>query len=138
MAETRDSVRVDNASEAADNLNSVLTDLLDRCFPWKEFVIKSTDPPWMNNDIRRCSKSKRRAFRQEGRGPNYRRLEKEMNKLVKEAKSRFFEGVKAEVVEKGNNRGYYRAVKRFSTKDCPTPWNISSVKKELKKWHLTL
>ena len=125
LQETWDGVRLASATAAADALNGILQDMLDRCFPWNEFSVKSTDPPWMNNDIRRCSKRKRRKFREQGRGPEYRGLEMEI--LVKKAKMDFFENVKEEMFDKGNTRGYHKAVKRFTTKEAPSPWDVRTM-----------
>ena len=113
-----------SSSAAALALHQTLTRLLDQCFPWKEFTIKSTDPPWMNGDIRRCSKRKRRCFRLHGRGPEYRELEKQMDRLLKKAKGEFFENIKHELLENGDVRDYHKAVKRFSSKEAPVPWDL--------------
>ena len=122
--ETWDSMRQGDSTASAAALDELLVSFLDRCFPWKEFTVKSTDPPWMNNDIRRCAKKKRRAFRLEGRGPAYRRLQKEMDKLVKHAKGLFFEDLKKDLKAGGKTKGYHRTVKRFSTKEAPNPWDV--------------
>ena len=124
VAESWDRMRHDSPSIAAEELNKILTEMLDECFPWKEFYIKSTDPPWMNGDVRRCSKRKRRKFREQGRGPEYRVLQKLMDKLVAKAKSVFFAGVKEDMLIKGDIKGYHKAVKQFTTKDAPTRWDI--------------
>ena len=124
VMETWDMMRKEDPSASAAAFNGILVDLLDRCFPWKEFIVKSTDPPWMNNDIRRCAKKKHRAFQLEGRGPAYRRLQKEMNKLVAQAKGVFFEELKQDIKTGGKTKGYHRTVKRFSTKEAPRPWDV--------------
>ena len=122
--ENWDSVRRGSPSDGANELNSLLTAMLDECFPWGQFTVKSTDPPWINNDIRRCAKKKRRMFRLEGRGPNYRRLQKEMDLLQKKAKSDFLAGIKADILVHDNTSAYYKAVKTFSGKGVPTPWDV--------------
>ena len=78
----------------------------------------------MNRDIRRAAIRKRREFRLNGRSPRYRRLQKEMGKLVKKAKAEWFEQVKNEAILANNMQGYYRAVKHMSTKDAPEKFDI--------------
>ena len=123
--ETWDSVRLETPSRAAEALNELLVGYLDLCFPWKTFTIKSTDPPWITPEIKRCAKRKRRTFKLLGRGPEYRALEKEMATLTARAKGEFLEGVKEDILKEGKTSGgYHRAVKKFSTKESPVPWDI--------------
>ena len=78
----------------------------------------------MNPDIKRCAKRKRRTFKLEGRGPNYRKLQKEMDRLVGIAKRSFFDDVKKEVIEKKNTRNYHKTVKKFSCREAAPPWDV--------------
>ena len=120
--ETWDDLRKGTASEAADALIKLLVRYLDDCFPWKQFTVKSTDPPWMTPQVKRCAKRKRRTFELYGRGSEYRQLEKEMSKLTARARSDFLEGVKEDILQKRKtSKGYHRAVKRFTTKEATTP-----------------
>ena len=74
--ETWESMRRGSSSESAEALNELLVNYLDECFPWKQFTVKSTDPPWMNPEIKRCAKRKRRTFKLHGRGPRISRTGK--------------------------------------------------------------
>ena len=80
--------------------------------------VKSTDPPWMNNDVRRSANRKRREFILNGRSSRYRRLQKETGTLVRKAKKEFFKEVKEEALTSGNSSGWYRRLENYRQKMC--------------------
>ena len=48
-----------------------------------------------------------------------------MTKLTAKAKGEFLEGIKEDILKEGKTtKGYHRAVKRFTTKEAPVPWDM--------------
>ena len=116
-----------SSSGAADALAVKLKVMLDQCFPLRSFMLKSTDPPWMTPKIRKAIRRRKRLFKREGRSEAWRRLKKETEDLIKHAKQERLETIKQLIKETNDVKGYYRAIKNFSTKEEKLPWDVRSL-----------
>ena len=117
----------DNPSETVNRVNSVLLKIMDKHLQWRSFVIKSTDKKWMTPKIRRLIKIRKRVFKNEGRSKTWKRLKKEIQKLIKIAKSEHFDKIKKLAHEANNPSSYFRAMKKMSSEETTKQWDIRNL-----------
>ena len=89
----------------------ILDNYVQVCFPQKRHKIRPRDPPWINTDVRRKQRRKRRTYKKEGRSARYYSQRKEVDDLILRNKKQFVAKVKNKVKNGGDIAGYYHAVK---------------------------
>ena len=84
-------------NDGVSNVTQTILDTATRNIPNKLIVVRTRDPPWMTSFIRRKIRKRRRLHKKAkkyntpGLWANFRRIRNECVKLVKQAKSEFFE-----------------------------------------------
>ena len=61
----------------------VVEGLMDRCFPVKTVTRRKSDPPWVNEKIRRLCMKRRKIYDKEGRSKRWRKLRKLSSELYR-------------------------------------------------------
>lgn len=113
-----------DVNAAVKMMNDTLGEIYERNFPVKQIVVKSTDPPWVNNAVRKASERKRKYYRRKGKTPTWKKHEKRAEDVVYEAKKAFLGKVKKEFVETKNSAGFFKAMNKLKTKEPTKPWNV--------------
>ena len=112
-----------DANQAADEFNRTLQEYVQVCFPAKTITVRESDPPWLNRNVRRASRRKKRHYKRHGKTAAWNELDKLSEEAVKDAKVSFWHKVKKRVRESGNMRAYYAAVNMMKTKEAPRRWS---------------
>ena len=112
---------------AVDLMTGLLTGLYRDCFPEKTRTIKSSDQLWVTNRVRRMAAKKRRCYRKRGKSEHWKKIERETEAVVREAKLAFLDKSKRRVVEAKNSGSFFRAVNALKEKDPQPRWNIRSL-----------
>ena len=126
-----ETVRGANSTESAANLDIVLQEMYDDCFPVSQRTVRSCDPPWITKRIKRAIRNRRRTFIAQGRSELWKKKKLEVELLIKEAKERYFEGVKKKVLEGGSSKGYFTAAGLLGSKEAPIRWQIQKMYPDL-------
>lgn len=100
--------------ESATLMAERLDEYVSIAFPEKTRTYKSTDKPWITKEIKLLTRRKRREYARNRRSIRWRALEDETERLILQAKERFFGGVTRRLVESKNTREYFRAVAALS------------------------
>ena len=87
---------LDTSSNSAAQLNLMLMNIVDECFPEVWTSIKSTDSPWMDRRIKRKIRQRKRVYYKEGRSARWHRLKRETEEMIRKGKKKFFEKMKKE------------------------------------------
>ena len=118
-------------NEAVTMMDKVLGDMYERCFPVKSKTIKSSDAPWVNNRVKRCSNKKRKYFRKvkscRGRKERLKKIQQETDAAVFNAKKSYLHGVKKKMFETKNAGCFFRAMRLLRTKEAPVKWNVGDL-----------
>ena len=78
----------------------------------------------MTDEIRRLCRNKKRYYILHGRNMVWRRKNARVRKLIKQAKTKYFDKIKRRLTEDKNSRGYYRAARILSCHEMTKPWKI--------------
>ena len=118
-------IKRNDSSGTAQAFDCILSEFFEQSFPVKTRKFKSTDAPWFNQEARRAVKRKIRIYRLEGKSERYKRAQIDCDRIIGEAKKRFWNRVLEKTAVTRNSSEYYRAVHIFKTKEAHKPWNIS-------------
>ena len=72
-----------------DKLHEITKALNDVHFPLKKRRIRSTDDPWIDDQIKREIRRRKRRFDRQRRGPGWTKAKKRTDELIREAKKTF-------------------------------------------------
>ena len=117
-----DTISTGIPTNTAINLEGIMDEFTDYCFPVKVITIKSTDQPWMNNRIRRLIRRRKRILKREARSPRWRAMKKLVANRIRERRKEYMKNIEREVKEAGNSRAYFQAIKRLQKNDASERW----------------
>ena len=112
----------------AERLESVLSNLVNDCFPEKTHKIKSSDDPWITEEIRDLITTRRRVYKKEKRSAYWKRIKKESSDLIKKEKRCFFDKFKMKAQEENNPSLYYKAIRMLKDKERPAPFDVTKLR----------
>ena len=75
----------------------------------------------------RKERDKKRYYKKHGKTRVWRKKEKKVQQVILEAKRLYIERVKKRIIEEGNTKCYFQAVKILSSFEAPTKWKIQSM-----------
>ena len=109
----------------------ILAALLESCFQWKTTTRLSTDPPWMNNKIRRLIKKRRKVYDREGRSARWKALKKQSDKLYTSRAANYMDSQKKSMTASDASRNFFRNVKSYKSRENPPQFNVADLYPEL-------
>ena len=105
--------------------------LNDRCFPIRQHKYRSTDDPWIDDQVRKKIEQRKSAFEtEEGRGPNWKELKEESVKMIRVRKKKYYEKECEKLSAPGANRISYKALRNISDAERQPQWNIRQLRPE--------
>ena len=114
-------------SEMTEALHRTVTEISDRCLPWRDRKIRSTDDPWITDEIRRAIRQRQRRFAKYRRSHKWQEVKDHTNKLIKESKQNFYANAVEELKAKGGSNVPYRILKDLAVPDRPKAWSINQL-----------
>ena len=109
----------DSANDKAEAFQAILRGYVDEAFPVKTTTRRASDPPWVNHQIRKLTKKRRRVYDREGRSRKWKRLKKKSDELYRERARNYVEHQKEKLTGPEAARTFYKHVKAFSSKEKP-------------------
>ena len=103
---------------------STLDSLMDEHFPLKTTTRRKTDPPWVNEALRRLTKKRRRVYDREGRSKRWRALKRRASKLYRERAAFYMKTQKQKLTAPDACRAFYKNVKSYSSREKPPDFNV--------------
>ena len=101
---------------------------MNSLFPTKTTRRKSTDLPWINNDIRRKIVRRKAIFRDEGRSARWRRHKTITDRIIKDRRERYFGNQKMHILAKDAARVFFKNVRRYKSVDKPPVFDVRSLR----------
>ena len=137
LNENWDSVRTAiSATEKAEEMTSILMGYLDECFPKKTYTVKDSDDPWINMPIRKKIKKRNHEFKKHGKTEKWRNLDKQIKKMIVQAKHLFLQKGKEEAKKKNNSASYYRVVNCLKDGEAPKQFDLRGMNPEMSEKEL--
>ena len=117
----------DCPSTMTTKLHRIITELTNKCFTWQNRRIRSTDDPWIMDEIRRTVRRRMRKFRKYQRSRKWQVVKEETDLLIKEAKADYYQKAMDKLNAEGGNLIPYKILKNIAIPDRPKTWTINSL-----------
>ena len=88
-------------------------------FPLKTTCRKDTDPPWINDNIRRKIRRRRAIYRLEGRSGAWKKMKKDTERLIKKRMTVYQDSQRLVLLASDGHRSFFLNVKAYMTKKKP-------------------
>ena len=89
---------------------------------------KSTDTPWISDDLIVRIKQRKAEFRDCGRSKRWKRLDKSIKNTIAYRKSRYNRIQKTRLEESGNTGQWWSIAKFLKSDENPRPWTVADLK----------
>ena len=106
---------------------NTIDELFNSAFPLKTVKKRKSDPPWVNETIRRMSVKRRRIYNREGRSKRWKSLKKKTDALYRLRASNYFETQKKTLTGPDACRAFYRNVKAYRAREKPPDFDVCSL-----------
>lgn len=119
----QDVLAAGEVNEKVEIFQKVLDRNMDLFFPLKITTKRKSDPPWVNNKIRRLSVKRRKVYDKHGRSKRWRALKKLSDKLYRERAAKYFENQKQVLTAPDACQAFYKNVKEYKCREKPPDFN---------------
>ena len=102
--------------------------ITDECLPWRERKVRSTDDPWITDEIRCEIRRRKRRFDKWQRGPRWKQAKETTDHLIKESKEAFYKEAVEKLKQKGSSQLPYKALRELAIPDRPDPWTVNETR----------
>ena len=129
IAEEWDDVMLEDCPSKMVNIfNKRLDEIVNYSFPLKTKKIKNTDDPWIDDNIRKEIKLRKRIYARYGRSNKWHEQKRKTNALIKESKRKYYNlYTNKAIMTPGDASLYYKVVSRLKDKQTPPPFNVSEM-----------
>ena len=115
-------------TENTEILHKKIESLNDICFPWKRRKIRSTDHPWITDNIRRAIRRRRRRYKKYKRDGKWRSIKQEVGDKIKKNKREYYEK-EAERAGTPEVPGIpYKTLKHITDPDKKQAWTVRDLR----------
>ena len=118
----------DSPTKKTEDLHEIIEKLMDKFLPFKERKIRSTDDPWVNDNIRSLIRRRKRVFKKQGRSPKWREIKKKTDRMINERKRKYYEKECLKLQNPGAHQLAYRALNNIKEESKPKNWSINSMR----------
>ena len=100
---------------------------MNKFFPWKTTVRLESDPPWVNDKIRRLQAKKRKVYCREGRSDLWKKLKKKAVKIIRKRAKVYLQTQKDVMLAPDAVRNFYKHVKSYGSKEKPPQFDVRTL-----------
>ena len=122
---------VDDPSDMVRILHEKTDELNDDLFPLRRRKIKTTDDPWINEEIKKAIRRRKRRFKRHKRGPQWRIVKSETDDLIKASKREYYDSALMKLKADGSNQLPYNILRELAIPDRPSPWTVNQTNPSL-------
>ena len=112
------------SSAKVQEFQLLLEGLLSACFVTRTTTRRKSDPPWVNDRIRKLSKKRRRIYDKEGRSQRWKALKKACRDLYNKRASVYMEEQKKVLTAPDASRAFFKNVKAYQSREKPPQFDI--------------
>ena len=96
-------------------------------FPWKTTRRKDSDPPWINDAVRRKIRRRKAIYRLEGRSIRWKKMKKDTMALLKRRMKVYQDSQREVLLASDGHRSFFKNAKSYMTKEKPRPFDVTSM-----------
>ena len=103
---------------------AILETIMSVCFLTKTTTRRVSDPPWVNNKIRKLSRRRRKVYDKEGRSPRWKAMKKQCRDLYNKRAAVYMEEQKKVLTAADASRSFYKNVRAYQSKEKPPQFDV--------------
>ena len=96
--------------------------------PFKERKIRSTDDPWITDNIRSLIRRRKRVFSKQGRSQKWKEIKCKTDLMILERKKKYYEAECNKLQMPNAHQIAYRALNNIKEEEKPKIWSINSLR----------
>ena len=116
-------IHTGDPTTATAMMTDILEDLRNRCFPQKTRTIKSSDPPWVDQEYRRATRRRKRRFKRRGRDRRWKQMKKKTREMKAEKQERLVDKVVEAAENAGTTKAYFATANMLKHREAPQRWS---------------
>ena len=97
---------------------------LSRHFEMRTTTRRESDPPWINDRVRKLWSKRRKNYDKQGRSAAWKKLKKKSDKLVRKRASNYFERQKASFLAPDAAKSFHKHVKVYKSREKASSFDI--------------
>ena len=114
-----DVLAVEKVDDKVAALDRFIDKSLDLCFPFVTVTRRATDPPWVNDTLKRMAKKRRKVYDKHGRCKRWRQLKKKCEAIYRDRAQKYVIRQKELLTGPDAARAFYKHVRAYSSKEKP-------------------
>ena len=112
-----------HVDEKEEAFHSIVGGLMDANFPLRTTTRRASDPPWVNDQIRKLCRKRRRIYDREGRSKRWKRLKKKSDELYRKRAGKYVQKQFELLTGPDASRAFYKHVKAYKSKERPAAFD---------------
>ena len=112
------------ASAKVETFQDIIERLMSNHFETKTTIRRETDPPWINDRVRKLWAKRRKVYDREGRSSAWKKLKKKSDKLVKKRAKNYFDKQRSALVAADASKSFHKHVKAYKSREKPATFDI--------------
>ena len=98
---------------------------IEAIFPLRTVKRKNTDPPWINDAVRRLIRARKRIFIEtRGRSPAWKKMKRKVEKLIKKRRKVYHDSQRIALLAEDGQRNFFKNTKNYMSKQRPRPFEV--------------
>ena len=113
--------------EYTERFHEVLTEALNVAAPLKTRKVKSTDKPWITDNIRKMVRRRKAVFRNRGRRIDWKKIKKYTRRMISKKKREYYVSAAADLSKPGSHQLPYKALEKIRHAQGPVTFDIRAL-----------
>ena len=113
--------------ESTRVLHEKIETLNNICFPWKSRKVKSTDKPWITDNIKRKIRRRKRRYKKHDRDLRWEELKRDTEEEVRKGKKEFYDKETDKLMQAGSGAIPYNILHHITDPEAPPQWSINNI-----------
>lgn len=123
--------------EKTDRFHEIVEGIKDRVMPWKNSRIRTDEDPWITEHVRFVAKKRNKAFRDLGRGEEWKKLRDEVRMKIANARRAYYDREVDKICNATDKRSLaFTALKNLKSSERPKQWTICDLDRDKKQEEL--
>lgn len=117
-----------DTNAAANHLQLIFDDLMERHFPLKTVKVKEGDLPWINGTARKMIRKKRAIFKAEARSERWWKQREAVDSYLQKRQDLFLQRQRDKMLGPDASRQFYKNVKAFKNAEKPKSFDVRDLR----------
>ena len=100
---------------------------MDVYFPWRTTTKRESDPPWINDTLRKLAAKRRRIYHKQGRSRRWKALKKKSDELYRTRAANYIRTQRDKLTSPDASRAFYKNVRAYKAREKPPEFDVRNL-----------